>query len=72
MMTAACILGTIGSQIAFWTLWSDPVSAGHDPTQVALVGGVFVLGVIFYFVMKGIRKSQGIDVTLAFKEIPIE
>tara|TARA_Y100001934_G_scaffold77188_2_gene96003 strand:- start:25 stop:1641 length:1617 start_codon:yes stop_codon:yes gene_type:complete len=72
MMTAACILGTIGSQIAFWTLWSDPVSAGHDPTQMLLVAGVFVLGIIFYFIMKGIRKSQGIDVTLAFKEIPIE
>jgi hypothetical protein len=31
-----------------------------------------VLGFAFYYVMKLIRRSQGIDVTLAFKEIPIE
>ena len=34
--------------------------------------GVFVIGLVFYFVMKQIRKAQGVDVTLAFKEIPIE
>ena len=72
MMTVACALGTAGSQFYFWTLWSDPVAAGHDPVQLALVGGLFVIGIVFYFVMKGIRASQGIDVTLAFKEIPIE
>ena len=72
MMTVACILGTAGSQFFFWTLWSDPISAGHDPVQLLLVFGIFVIGIVFYFVMKGIRKSQGVDVTLAFKEIPIE
>jgi len=65
-------LGTAGAQFFFWTLWADPVAAGHDPLQLLLVFGVFVIGVVFYFVMKAIRKSQGIDVTLAFKEIPIE
>jgi hypothetical protein len=37
-----------------------------------IVAGVFVLGLVFYYVMKFIKRSQGIDVTLAFKEIPIE
>jgi amino acid transporter len=72
MMTVACALGTAGCQFYFWTLWSDPVAAGHDPVQLSLVGGLFVIGIVFYFVMKAIRASQGIDVTLAFKEIPIE
>jgi amino acid transporter len=72
MMTVACALGFVASQFYFWTLWSDPVAAGHDPKQVALVAGVFVLGLVFYFVMKAIRRSQGVDVLLAFKEIPIE
>ena len=45
---------------------------GADPQQMAIVGGVFVIGLVFYFVMKQIRRSQGVDVTLAFKEIPIE
>ena len=37
-----------------------------------IVAGVFVLGFALYYIMKMIKRSQGIDVTLAFKEIPIE
>lgn len=72
MMTVACALGCAGAQFYFWTLFFDPDAAGHDPVQMQLVFGLFVIGIVFYFVMKAIRKSQGIDVTLAFKEIPIE
>lgn len=72
IMTVGCFLGFLAAQFYFWTLFFDPNAAGHDPTQVAIVAGVFIIGIVFYFIMKAIRKSQGIDVTLAFKEIPIE
>jgi amino acid transporter len=72
IMTVACFLGFIATQFYFWTLYFDPNAAGHDPTQVMIVAGVFVLGFAFYYIMKLIKRSQGIDVTLAFKEIPIE
>ncbi len=72
IMTVGCFLGFIAAQFYFWTLFFDPNAAGHDPTQVMIVAGVFVLGFVFYYVMKMIKRSQGIDVTLAFKEIPIE
>lgn len=72
IMTVGCFLGFIAAQFYFWTLFFDPNAAGHEPTQVAIVAGVFVLGLVFYYVMKMIRRSQGVDVTLAFKEIPIE
>ena len=72
IMTVGCFLGFIAAQFYFWTLFFDPNAAGHDPTQVMIVAGVFVLGFAFYYIMKMIRRSQGIDVTLAFKEIPIE
>ena len=72
LMSVACFLGFIAAQFYFWTLYFDPNAAGHDPTQVMIVAGVFVLGFAFYYIMKMIKRSQGIDVTLAFKEIPIE
>jgi len=72
MMTVACALGFLGSQFYFWTLFFDDVAAGHKPDQLALVLGLFVIGIVFYFAMKAYRASQGVDVTLAFKEIPIE
>ena len=72
LMTVACTLGFLAAQFYFWTLFFDPTAAGHDPQQLAIVGGVFVIGIVFYLVMKQIRARQGVDVTLAFKEIPIE
>lgn len=72
MMTVACALGFVGAQFYFWTLLADPVAAGHDTNQILTLVGVFGIGVGFYFIMKYLRKAQGVDVTLAFKEIPIE
>lgn len=72
MMTVGCGLGFIGAQFYFWTLWSDPVAAGHDTNQLLTVAGVFAIGMLFYLAMKFYRKSQGVDVTLAFRELPIE
>lgn len=72
MMTVACALGFVAAQFYFWTLFFDPVAAGHDAVQMSIVGGVFAIGIVFYFVMKQLRRAQGVDVTLAFKEIPIE
>ncbi len=34
--------------------------------------GVYAIGIGWYFLWKAIRKKDGIDVTLAFKEIPQE
>lgn len=72
IMTVGCFLGFVAAQFYFWTLFFDPNAAGHDPAQVAIVAGVFIIGLVFFYVMKAIRRSQGIDVNLAFKEIPIE
>jgi amino acid transporter len=34
--------------------------------------GILVLGFVIYFITKWVRKAQGIDIGLAFKEIPPE
>lgn len=72
MMTVACFLGACAAQFYFWVLFFDDFAAGHQRDQVLIVAGVFVIGILFYFLMKFYRRSQGVDVTLAFKEIPIE
>ena len=53
-------------------LYADPIAAGRQPKQVAIVAGGFVIGVVFFCIMKAYRRSRGIDVNLAFKAIPIE
>jgi amino acid transporter len=71
-MTVSCTLGALASAFYFVALWNDDVAAGSQPDQVAIVIGTFIAGAVFYFVMKAYRASKGVDVTLAFKEIPIE
>ncbi len=72
VMTVACTLGFVASQIYFWLLFADAFAAGHSPVALATMGTVFVLGFIMHYIMKWIRASRGIDVSLAFREIPIE
>jgi hypothetical protein len=44
----------------------------NSPTSVALVIGFLVVGSVLFYVMKYFRKSQGVDVDLTFREIPVE
>jgi APA family basic amino acid/polyamine antiporter len=45
---------------------------GGSPTSYPFSAGVAIAGLVMYYVAKTYRKRQGIDVTLAFKEIPPE
>ena len=56
----------------FFTLLFDSFAAGHDAGRLAIMAGCFAAGFIFFYIMKAIRNSQGVDVDLAFKQIPIE
>ncbi len=72
VMSVYCFLGFLAAQFYFWNLWFDPIAAGHGTVQLETVGVVFLAGIVFYFAMAAYRRTQGIDVRLAFKEIPIE
>lgn len=72
IQSVACFGGAIGAAVAFHFMWSDSFSAGHSWYSLSVMGGFAVLGLIMYSVMYFYRKSQGIDINLAFKEIPIE
>lgn len=71
-MSVICFFGTLVMIWAVYNLLIDPIAAGHDPVQLGIAGSVILAGLIFYFVMKAIRRAQGVDITQAFKEIPVE
>lgn len=64
--------------LAFVLLWRDPIAAGrmvdfhHTTREFWITLGVTIFGIIWYAGMKMYRRSQGIDVGLAFRQIPIE
>jgi basic amino acid/polyamine antiporter, APA family len=72
LMTVACACGFVGATFYFFTLFFDSFAAGHDIGRLAIMAACFAGGFIFFQIMRAYRKSQGVDVDLAFKQIPIE
>jgi amino acid transporter len=64
--------------LVLYLLWNDPIAAGpmftldHLSREFWLVLGVVVFGVAWFIGNRLYRRRQGIDVDLAFRQLPIE
>ena len=64
--------------LVLYLLWNDPIAAGpmftldHLSREFWLVLGVVVFGVAWFVGTRLYRRRQGIDVDLAFRQLPIE
>lgn len=72
IMSVACGLGAIAAFLFFFNLFFDSFAAGHSRHSMSVLIGWFVGAFLIYWIMWFIRRRQGINVDLAFKEIPIE
>jgi amino acid transporter len=68
-------LALVGFVLAVSVLLWDPgsgASLSDNPGKVILALGVYVLAFAIYFVSREVRKRQGIDLTLTYRELPPE
>jgi amino acid transporter len=78
IMPAAGAISAVFFAIMFWLLWEDPNAAGpliHPskmPVEAWITLGALVAGTAWYLGAKAYRRRQGIDISLAFHQIPIE
>lgn len=78
VMPAAGAISAAFFGLAFWLLWEDPNAAGplikpsKMPVEAWITLGAIVAGTAWYLGAKAYRKRRGIDITLAFQQIPIE
>jgi APA family basic amino acid/polyamine antiporter len=72
VMTVACALGAAAAFFYFFNLFFDDFAAGHARHSMSVLIGWFVGSFVLYWIMWFIRRRQGVNVDLAFKEIPIE
>ena len=72
VMSVACALGAAAAFFYFFNLFFDDFAAGHARHSMSVLIGWFVGSFILYWIMWFIRRRQGVNVDLAFKEIPIE
>jgi amino acid transporter len=75
ILTLVGCLATLGFGAAIGVLLWDPgsgASLSQNPGRVALVAGVYVVGLVGWFVARAIRRSQGVDIDLAYRELPAQ
>jgi basic amino acid/polyamine antiporter, APA family len=73
LMSVVGALSLVALVIEAWTFLTDPSAGlnGH-PALVWMNIGIFVSGLVIYFVAKAIQRSRGVDISRRFAEIPIE
>jgi basic amino acid/polyamine antiporter, APA family len=71
-MTVGCGLGAVAAFFYFFNLFFDDFAAGHGSHSLTVLIGWFAGGFVIFWIMKIVRRQQGVDVDLAFKEIPVE
>jgi amino acid transporter len=75
MLTLVGSLAILGFGGAISILLWDPgsgASLSANPEKAALVAGVYVLGLVIWFVARAVRRSQGVDIDLAYRELPAQ
>ncbi len=78
VMPVAGAISAAFMAVMIWLLWEDPIAAGplvkpsKMPVEFWITIGAVVLGTAWYLWIKAYRKRRGINIALAFQQIPIE
>ncbi|MGN6168484.1 MAG: hypothetical protein ACTHQQ_09990 [Solirubrobacteraceae bacterium] len=72
VMSVACGLGALAGAAYFVNMFYDSFAAGHSWHSLSILLGWFAAGFVIYWIMKWYRNRQGVNVDLAFKDIPVE
>jgi basic amino acid/polyamine antiporter, APA family len=78
VMVVTAVLSLAFFALVLFLLWNDPIAAGpmftlsHLSREFWIVLGIVVFGVAWFLGTRAYRRRQGIDVDLAFRQIPIE
>jgi amino acid transporter len=69
------IAGIIFFAFTIWmivTILGNSVYGINEPVSLFFMGLLYAIAIAIYFIFKSRRKKQGIDVSIAYKEIPVE
>jgi amino acid transporter len=73
VLTLVGSLAVLGFGAAIAVLLWDPgsgASLAEDPGKLALALAVYAVGLAIWFVARAVRRAQGIDIDLAYRELP--
>jgi hypothetical protein len=78
VMVVTAVISLAFFVLVLFLLWNDPIAAGPMFTlgsvsrEFWIVLGIVVFGLAWFLGTRLYRRRQGIDVDLAFRQIPIE
>jgi amino acid transporter len=72
LMAVAGVGGTAFLAFMIFRAFVDNNAGVNSKSGLITSGVVFVIGIVWFFVVRMIRKRQGVDLDLRMKEIPIE
>jgi amino acid transporter len=72
LVGSLAILGFGGAiSILLWDPGSG-ASLSQNPEKAGLVAAVYVIGLAIWFVARAVRRGQGVDIDLAYRELPAQ
>ena len=75
LLTLVGALSILGFSGAIAILLWDPgsgASLSENPGKLGLAAIVYVVGLAIWFVARAVRRSQGIDIDLSYRELPVQ
>lgn len=52
--------------------WTDGSLGSNNPVSIAFILSILVISFVLFFIIRAVRKSQGIDIDALYREIPPE
>jgi amino acid transporter len=72
LMSLSGLIGIVFLLSEFYYWWTVPSLGMASPTAVTYVVGVYIVLAVYYFAARAYRKGQGVNLDIAFAQIPPE
>lgn len=72
LMTITGFIGSVVMAFIVYRAFIDDTYAANSTFSLWMIGIVFAMAVVWYFVARAIRRSQGVDMDARYHEIPVE
>jgi hypothetical protein len=71
-MTICGVIGVVYFGLALYFMMTEDLLFLNTPNQLWTTGAQFAIPLVVFFVVRAFRRSRGVDIDAAFKQIPPE
>jgi len=72
VMSLVGLANAIFMAVFLYQNWVDDTLGSNSPQSITLILGILIISFVLYWIIRAIRRRQGIDIDALFREIPPE